>query len=942
MSINTAKVNNTTQSFVTALVTNAAILGVEVGAFTVLKQRLGRIYTPRTYLPPPDKRSKELPPGLWRWIPATLRSPAEDIIHKNGLDAYLFLRFLKLLIVLFGVFWVSTWIVLLPIEAAGVASESRTGLDKYQWGNDVSQPERYAAHIIMVYLLTCFVLYMIRREMFHFVHMRHQFLISKSHSRLAQARTVLITNVPDELANDHDLRQFCSFVPGGIERIWIYRDSRDLNKNFEARQKACKKLEAASSKLLRAATKEWVRRQKAQHKFAKKVRKPRDVEKAEKEAAEEGFDVNALIPPSPSREFMDDLVPEEKRPKHRLGTLGVVGIGKKVDTIEWCKVEIAKLNAAIEEGKQQLGERKPLGSAFVECNLQIGAHVLAQCVSYHEPLFMGDKYIEVSPKDMIWSNLDDGAYEMRARYIMSLAATIGLIIAWAAPVAFIGSISNVSGLCARLPWVRWVCSAPTPIPGIISGVLPPVLLALLMIILPQILRALAWFECIPRYSFLQVSVYKRYYAFLVVHGFLIVTLSSAITSTISDIITQPTNAVENLASRLPDASIFFLTYMITQGLTGAASALIQLGPLIFHFIRKWFLGRTPRQAYGVTFLMPAANFGTVLPRISLLATIGLAYSVLSPIINGLATVAFFLLFLAWKFLLTQVFDQPDESETGGQYFYLALSNIFIGLYIEQIALACLFFLNTPNAPKTSLAGGILMIVLFVVTALYQVLIHRSFHPISEYLPMSLATKQMAERYKHQLGKKEDILPDEEFDLFDRDRLKSVLRRRMKIKPPTILGSRDNRDASPKRDDEAKPRPSGSKERTSDVLSRSKTGDSLHSETTATSANSSSVAAPTKSHGLDIAPPEPAPNSNGNAEDEEEYLDEHAFDHPSTYAEQPWIWIPKDTLGLSGVLLQEFKEAGVETSDNGSTMDERGTVEVSRNPPDEEWSGGHDK
>lgn len=71
-----------------------------------------------------------------------------------------------------------------------------------------------------------FVLFMIRREMEHFIHMRHQFLISKSHSRLPQARTVLITSVPEELANDHDLRMFASFVPGGVDRVWIYRDTK--------------------------------------------------------------------------------------------------------------------------------------------------------------------------------------------------------------------------------------------------------------------------------------------------------------------------------------------------------------------------------------------------------------------------------------------------------------------------------------------------------------------------------------------------------------------------------------------------------------------------------------------------------------------------------------------------------------------------------------------
>jgi hypothetical protein len=70
---------------------------------------------------------------------------------------------------------------------------------------------------------------MIRREMSHFVHMRQQFLISKSHSRLAQARTVLITSVPDELADEDQMHLFTTFVPGGIDRVWLFRDTKVLS-----------------------------------------------------------------------------------------------------------------------------------------------------------------------------------------------------------------------------------------------------------------------------------------------------------------------------------------------------------------------------------------------------------------------------------------------------------------------------------------------------------------------------------------------------------------------------------------------------------------------------------------------------------------------------------------------------------------------------------------
>lgn len=75
--------------------------------------------------------------------------------------------------------------------------------------------------------------------------------------------------------------------------------------------------------------------------------------------------------------------------------------------------------------------------------------------------------------------------------------------------------------------------------------------------------------------------------------------------------------------------------------------------------------------------------------------------------------------------------------------------------------------------------------------------------------------------------------------------------------------------------------------------------------------------------------------------DEESDGEHAFDHPSTYVGQSWIWIPEDKLGLSKVLVEELKEVGVEASDVGAQMDEKGVVEVTRNPPDEEWKGGHD-
>ncbi|KIP07764.1 hypothetical protein PHLGIDRAFT_70481 [Phlebiopsis gigantea 11061_1 CR5-6] len=723
---------NDSQTFLTALITNAAVLGAEVVAFVILRRRLSRIYEPRTYLPPPDKRAVGLPSGWWQWLIAILAIPTGDVLEKNGMDAYMFLRFLRLLIILFGSITVLTWAVLLPVDTAGLGDGNLSDhLSRLSWGNiPATATSRYAAHIVVVYLSTFWTLYLIRREMAHYTLKRHEFLTAPSHATRAQARTVLITNVPTALCDEHALRRWASFVPGGVQNVWVYRDTRTLNGDYNAREEACAQLEKATAQLIRSVVRAKRKADRAEERQRRKAGLPPLPEPAEaypmQERPQEGADTKESCE-DPAERLLELYAPPKKWPRHRMGFMGLYG--RKVDTIPWCKDEIARLNVSIEEKRAALAHAdkkpRPLGSAFVQCNLQMGAHVLAQCISYHEPLMMADKWLDVAPKDVIWDNIDDGAYETRIRYVTSWLGSFALIVLWFAPVAAVGTLSNVSTLCEKVSWLCWIRDAPTPIPGIIQGILPPVALAVLFAVLPWLLRGLAWYENIPRWSLLSISVYKRYFLFLVIHGFLVVTLSSGLASTAAQIVENPTQAVSYLASQLPNASIFFLTWTLTQGLSGAGSALLQVGTILLYFSKKWFLGRTPRQAYEVTFMMPQADFGLVLPRISLLATIGLAYSVLSPIINGLAMLSFLLFFVSWKFLLTWVFDQPDEGETGGQYFPLAINFLFVGMYIEQFCLAVLFFLKMADG-IVFLAEGVLMLVLMAVTMAAQILYQGSY------------------------------------------------------------------------------------------------------------------------------------------------------------------------------------------------------------------------
>lgn len=99
------------QTFISALVLNLAIAGIEFGAFLLIRNGFPRIYQPRVDLPAEDKRSKPLPRNPFHLIPAILFANDEDIVRTNGLEAYLFVRFLKLMVWIFAPIAVVTWAI---------------------------------------------------------------------------------------------------------------------------------------------------------------------------------------------------------------------------------------------------------------------------------------------------------------------------------------------------------------------------------------------------------------------------------------------------------------------------------------------------------------------------------------------------------------------------------------------------------------------------------------------------------------------------------------------------------------------------------------------------------------------------------------------------------------------------------------------------------------
>jgi hypothetical protein len=103
-------------------------------------------------------------------------------------------------------------------------------------------------------------------------------------------------------------------------------------------------------------------------------------------------------------------------------------------------------------------------------------------------------------------------------------------------------------------------------------------------------------------------------------------VAAGLISAIPGILNQPTGAVSTLAQRLPEASTFFLGYIVTKGLSVAGGALAQLGRLCAHYALTLLFGSTPRQNYKINLTMGTVAWGTLFPSMTLF-TVGLGHQI---------------------------------------------------------------------------------------------------------------------------------------------------------------------------------------------------------------------------------------------------------------------------------------------------------------------------
>jgi hypothetical protein len=341
----------------------------------------------------------------------------------------------------------------MPVNAVGTTS---TSLEKIGIGN-VSEKRYLYAHAVLAWVFLAFVMFTIARERLWLIGLRQAWAISKRNASKLSSRTVLFLSCPRDALQESNMHHF--FGDSAV-RIWPVTEVASLEALVSDRDSKIDQLEEAEVSLIQRARKEIIKRGKNSQ---------------SQNGAEHSY------------ESLEASMKKSIRPRHR-STYNPAS--EKVDTIQSLREIVKEKESSIEEGRKQHEEedKHEPAAVVVEFKTLADAQQAFLQVTSTDVLALTPRYLDVSPKEILWQNLPTPPARRISQEGIAAAIVTALIVFWSIPSGFIGLISNVSYLAENIEWLAWLESLPDVVIEILSGLVPPTLTSLLSKYVANIFR----------------------------------------------------------------------------------------------------------------------------------------------------------------------------------------------------------------------------------------------------------------------------------------------------------------------------------------------------------------------------------------------------------------------------------------------------------------------
>ncbi|KAF2767428.1 DUF221-domain-containing protein [Teratosphaeria nubilosa] len=667
------------------------------GAFVAVRNRFRNIYAPRTFLA--TVAEKERTPAErasgGHWFHTYRNLPDIFVLQHNSLDAYLFLRFLKVIIGICFVGSLLTWPILFPINATG--GNGQTQLDKLTFSN-IATNNRTWAHVVIAWVFFLGLVVFIAWERLRLMGIRQAYYVNDEYASRLSARTVLWMNAPADACQPENIKRY--FGDEAV-KLWAVQDTGDLESLMAKRNDTAFAMERAEVELLIRAVTSRTRQGPATDGFTNGD-------------ASEG----------------QHLVPRAKRPTSRQPPV----VGKKFDILDKSRRTIGELAEKIDASRAAPSRNVPGQSAvFVAFKTQAAAHRACQRISFQPRLPTEDRFLAVQPKEVLWNNLAKPASVRVSKASLALVFVIVFTITFSIPVGVIGTISNARYLANNYAWLRWINKIPPVILDLLTGLLPPFLTSWFVSYVPKLFRHIAKLSGEPTTPQAELKTQAWYFAFQVIQVFLVTTTASGASAVTKNVTQNPASVPDLLAESLPKASNFYLTYFVLQGLGAAANNLLRSSDLFEYLFYEHFWDKTPREKFTTYAQMKGTPWASWFPKFTNLLVIAIAYSTVAPLILGFATVGISLYYLVYRYNMLYIIQ--TKIDTKGEAYKRALQQMPTGIYLAELCLIGLL-----GARKAAVQTA-LMIALLVLTAIVNLIMDRILRPLELYLGVDIWQEQ---------------------------------------------------------------------------------------------------------------------------------------------------------------------------------------------------------
>ncbi|KAG2187199.1 hypothetical protein INT44_004871 [Umbelopsis vinacea] len=668
--------------------------------FCLLRVRWNSMYAPRLRMK--KHAPQRLPDTMFGWILPLIRIPHTEVLEKVGLDAVVvgyyiksplcayfiihtfplqMLQFLLTGAKLFALCGFFGTAVLIPLNGMNGIANSTDPIhnDTMLFEPSEPTPPHHSNSVLWAYLFFtyffCFAaFYFTFRNYRDYIRMRRKYGLQTATT--LPARTVMVTGIPPELRSDRKLAEyFESLGLGVVESVHVVKHVSQLSELIRERARCLRRLELSYARY-----------------WGNPCNDP-DYDPDELlMQAEQSDHINTIdfAPHQPERDRLPLFKPRRSRPTVRDGMLGITG--KKVDAIEYYSEQFNYLDDIVIKARR-LGRYPPSTVGFVTFESVISATIAVQTLLHPGP-FLVRTQAAPEPRDILWNNVAIRGRERLIRKSFVYVMLLLIIFLWGVPIGFLSTFTNVESLERYLPWLVDLANKNKILQQIVYGFVPTLSVVIFMAILPVVFNFLSVIEGIQSRSEAEEATFSKYFFFQLWNVFFVFTVASTV-FTLREIIEDPKQIPNVLATKLPQVAPFFVNYTIIQGMMLLPIQLLQIGPVIVQLFRRWFLCKTPR------------DYAEILaPTI-----VNLLYYVSSHL----------------------VYFHPYE--VAGRAWPMVFSRIIVGLLIFEITSAGIFAL------KRAFELSALCAPLIIVTILFKIVMDSAYNRSSQVIPLQMLTQK---------------------------------------------------------------------------------------------------------------------------------------------------------------------------------------------------------